>query len=58
MWTNAGVFEAHALITIVTLWTGTHVPALCAVTGNPLLAGVGIAQIQQYLNNEKNKTGC
>lgn len=52
VWTNAGVLEAHALVTIVTLRTGTRVPALCAVTGNPLLAGVGIAQIQHHLTED------
>lgn len=49
VWTNAGIFEAHALITIVTLRACTHVSALCAVTGCPLLTRVGIAQIQSYL---------
>lgn len=47
--TNAGIFEAHALVTKVTLRAGTHVSALYAVTGCPLLAGVGIAQIQSDL---------
>lgn len=44
--TNAGILEAHALVTIETLRAGTHVSALCAVAGYPLLAGVGIAKIQ------------
>lgn len=49
MLTNTGIFEGHALITQVTLRTGTYVSALNAVAGCALLARIGIAQIQHYL---------
>lgn len=49
MLTNTGIFEGHALITQVTLRTGTYVSAFNAVAGCTLLARIGIAQIQHYL---------
>ena len=51
-----GVLKACALVTIVTLGAGTHVPPLGALTGHPRLAWVGIAQIHHHLENiNKNK---
>lgn len=49
MLTNTGIFEGHALITQVTLRTGTYVSAFNAVAGCALLTRIGIAQIQHYL---------
>lgn len=49
VWTDAGIVEAQALVTIVTLRTVTYEIAVDAAAGSPLLAGVGIAQIQHSL---------
>lgn len=53
MLARAGVFEADALIAIVTVRTDAHVSALCAVTRRPLLARIRIAQIQGSLQRRK-----
>lgn len=45
------VLKARALITIVTLGAGTRVPPVGTLTGHPLLAWVGIAQIHHHLEN-------
>lgn len=54
MLTNTRTSEAHTLIAIETIWTGTYVPALCAVTLDPLLAGIGITQVQFDLRPQKD----
>lgn len=56
MVTNAGIFEARALVTIVTVRTDACVPAIYYVTLQALLTGVGIAQVQHDLKYWKNKT--
>lgn len=45
VWPMTQLFHAHALVSKVTLRTGTNVATLCAVTRHPLLTGVGIARI-------------
>lgn len=45
MWPMTQFFQAYALVSKITLRTGTHVATLCAVTWHPFLTGVGSTRI-------------